>query len=57
MLAGILAGVLDMSLQNKEVENVILKVSNKDTGTTAMKIFLLSFIALEPTLAHGVFLD
>ena len=57
MLAGILAGVLDMSLQNKEVENVILKVNNKDTGTTAMKIVLLSFIALEPTLAHGVFLD
>ena len=57
MLAGILAGVLDMSLQNKEVENVILKVNNKDTGTTAMKIVLLSFIALEPTLAHGVLLD
>ena len=57
MLAGILVGVLDMSLQNKEVENVLLKVNNKDTGTTAMKIVLLSIIALEPTLVHGVFLD
>ena len=46
-----------MSLQNKEVENVLLKVNNKDTGPTAMKIVLLSIIALEPTLAHGVFLD
>ena len=57
MLAGILVRVLDMSLQNKEVENVLLKVNNKDTGTTAMKIVLLSIIALEPTLVHGVFLD
>ena len=57
MLAGILVGVLDMSLQNKEVENVLLKVNNKDTGTTAMKIVLLSIIALEPTLVHGVCLD
>ena len=57
MLAGILVGVLDMSLQNKEVENVLLKVNNKDTGTTAMEIVLLSIIALEPTLVHGVFLD
>ena len=57
MLAGILVGVLDMSLQNKEVENVLLKVNNKDTGPTAMKIVLLSIIALEPTLVHGVFLD